>query len=77
MRRIFLLLMILAGLIPLAGYGQTYISGYYGTEIWAPNGNPYIVTGDVVIYTLFVEAGVEVYFDALCDIHVDDKLAFN
>ena len=51
-----------------AGYCQTYVSGgIYSNTTWTEDGNPYIVTGDVVVFSdveLTIEPGVLVKFDA-------------
>lgn len=51
-----------------SSYGQTYISGgIYSNATWSPSGNPYIVTGNTVIFDgvdLTIDPGVIIKFDA-------------
>lgn len=63
-----LLILTVVFLVIQAGYCQTYVSGgIYSNTTWTKDGNPYIVTGDVVVFSdveLTIEPGVLVKFDA-------------
>ena len=53
--------------LSVALHGQTFVSGgIYNNTTWSAVNNPYIVTGDVVVFqdvTLTIEPGVEIKFN--------------
>lgn len=64
--------------ISATGYTQTNISGgIYQSTTWSPTGNPYIATGDVVVFedvTLTIEPGVIVKFNSDASLEIRGKL---
>ena len=60
------------------GYSQTNISGgIYQNTTWSPTGNPYIATGNVVVFedvTLTIEPGVIVRFKSGASLEIRGKL---
>jgi hypothetical protein len=72
-KMVFLLLMT-----SYFSYSQTYISGsILSNTIWSPSGNPFIVTGNIVVFegvTLTINPGVIVKFDSGTGLELRGKL---
>lgn len=51
-------------------FGQTYVSGVINGETWTPAGSPYIQDGDLTIYSLLINPGVEVLGNSTNSIEV-------
>jgi hypothetical protein len=50
--------LVLATLLSESLAGPTLVSGIIDGEVWTQDGSPYRVTGDVLVSSLVVEAGV-------------------
>lgn len=76
MKKIKLTLMLL--LISCFSFSQTYISGgIFSNTTWSPSGNPFIVTGNTVVFDgvdLTIDPGVVVKFDAGVGFELRGKL---
>ncbi len=68
-------------LVPIQGIGQTYVSGgIFSNTNWTVSGNPYIVTGNVIVMTgvtLTIQPGVTVFFDNGMGLEVRGDLIAN
>ncbi|TKJ38521.1 hypothetical protein CEE37_12195 [candidate division LCP-89 bacterium B3_LCP] len=77
MRANTVIVLVLVLLFPAIAHGQTYISGYIGTQTWTPAGSPYIIIGNTHAMDLTIDAGVAVQFDAFCDFEIEFSLLVN
>ncbi|HET8837723.1 MAG TPA: T9SS type A sorting domain-containing protein [Flavobacteriaceae bacterium] len=71
-------LTLLATMIGCFSYSQTYISGgLYADNTWSPSGNPFIVSGNFVVFeeiTLTIDPGVIIKFESGAGLELRGKL---